>query len=903
MKIAFIVFNIDGMGGTSRSAITQANALAPHQDVRIVSVTRSGDRPHYDIDPRIPVDYLVDVRDPKKPAAVPEGLVPADAAVALHRQESALVPNRWDKQFTALCDVAMEAALPTLDVDVAVTVTPGLLVAGIDLLPDRVVVVHQEHRSSSGRSRGLEPLLNYAPRADVVAMLTPPLEEWLHDQLGPLCPPTVVMPNPLPLGFHPRSRLDNPLILTAGRLVQEKQFPLLVAAFAEIADQVPDWRLRICGTGPERPELVREIRKWGLWDRVELPGGVSDMAAEWAKASVAALTSRTEGFPLVVQEAMAAGVPVASFDSASGPREIIEHEVNGLLVGPQSVAGMSAALLRMTTDAELRQRLGQGALRTARQYDAGALAERWIGIFSEARARRANHGRLTTARRAGEGVSNARRSYLAAGYSSNESVTPAQARHEALTSAVAAARATGADWLVIPPHEGDTTIVVLPMTARDAFLTALVEAHPPAYLSLRDPALNGWHERRGTIADLGTDLRRGMTTAVCIEPWPVVGDRPSLLGQGCTVEVQFWERSVQGDLVGPRRNPYADRMPAEPGHRRGGGRGRQGPDAAADGDAHRGRGPVPRRRRLHLGRRQRPGLERRARAAAGRRHRHRPEPGVQRPGPVHRARRAALLLPQHPPLRAVGTPDPPGHRRSGPRLAGHRPPDGQPRRPRADPPGRRRCRRSTPTRSRRPCTGSTGWPSTSSTSTTTSCSGGRCARRRCSPRPASSATYFSPMTIGLTDAPDAAPFLKAAWNNRALLQDAFGAVTTRNLAHAPYAHRVSVLQELHERFPEPLAATARSPFRSDTDVSTLSSLAQHYALLTGKAYAAEPSLTFVNLSNADVDRQLARVLDRDQDFICLADHHDHAMSVEQLDALLADFYRDYFPVAAPWEKG
>ena len=121
------------------------------------------------------------------------------------------------------------------------------------------------------------------------------------------------------------------------------------------------------------------------------------MAAEWAKASVAALTSRTEGFPLVVQEAMAAGVPVASFDSASGPREIIEHEVNGLLVGPQSVAGMSAALLRLTTDAELRQRLGQGALRTARQYDAGALAERWIGIFSEARARRANQGRLTTA--------------------------------------------------------------------------------------------------------------------------------------------------------------------------------------------------------------------------------------------------------------------------------------------------------------------------------------------------------------------------------------------------------------------------------------------------------------------------------------------------------------------------
>ncbi len=890
MKIAFIVFNIDGMGGTSRSAITQANALVPHQDVRIVSVTRSAAAPHYDIDERIGVEYLVDVRDPKHPRAVTEGLVEPDRALNLHRSESALVPNRWDKQFTALCDVAMEAALPTLDVDVAVTVTPGLLVAGVDLLPDRVVVVHQEHRSSSGRSKGLEPLLNYAPRADVVAMLTPPLAEWLHDQLGELCPPTVVMPNPLPLEFHPRSRLDHPLILTAGRLVLEKQFKLLIAAFAEIADQVPDWRLRICGTGPERADLVREIRKWGLWDRVELPGGVTDMAAEWAKASVAALTSRTEGFPLVVQEAMAAGVPVASFDSASGPREIIEHEVNGLLVGPQSVAGMSAALLRLTTDAELRARLGQGALRTSRQYDAGALAERWIGIFSEARARRGTLGRLTV--RTGDRAASAaeRRRDPVTG------VTPAQARHEALTLAVQAAKATGADWLVIPPHETDTTIVVLPMTVRDAFLAALVDGDPPAYLSLRDPELNGWHERRGSIERLGTDLRRGMTSTVCLEPWP-----EGVLSQGCTIEVQFWERSVGGELVGPRRNPYADRMPV----------GLDTVEVEVEGvtvptlplmaapTVGECRFPVDvvytwvdgsdpawnaaREQRLAgvTGTAQTRESSGQARFLAhdelrySFRSLHLFAPWVRRIHLVTAGQVPDWLDAGHPMVNVVdhsqilpadGLPtfnshaiETSLHRIEG--LAEHFVyfnDDfllGRPVRPE-----------------------------------TFFTAAGLCA------------TYFSPMTIGLTDAPDAAPFLKAAWNNRALLQDAFGAVTTRNLAHAPYAHRVSVLEELTERFAEPLAATARSPFRSDTDVSTLSSLAQHYALLTGRAHAVEPSLTFVNLSNADVDRQLATAAARDQDFICLADHHDHALSLEQLDALLADFYREYFPVAAPWEK-
>ncbi len=100
------------------------------------------------------------------------------------------------------------------------------------------------------------------------------------------------------------------------------------------------------------------------------------------------------------------------------------------------------------------------------------------------------------------------------------------------------------------------------------------------------------------------------------------------------------------------------------------------------------------------------------------------------------------------------------------------------------------------------------------------------------------AVWFSPNTIGLDETPDAPPYLKAAWNNRRLLQDAFGAVVTDNLAHAPYPHRRSVLEEIERRFPAEVAATARSPFRSDTDLSLLSSFAQHYGLLTGSAYVA-----------------------------------------------------------------
>ena len=164
------------------------------------------------------------------------------------------------------------------------------------------------------------------------------------------------------------------------------------------------------------------------------------------------------------------------------------------------------------------------------------------------------------------------------------------------------------------------------------------------------------------------------------------------------------------------------------------------------------------------------------------------------------------------------------------------------------------------------------------------------------------ATFLAPTTIGLTDLPDSPPYLKAAWNNRRLLQGAFNRVLTHNLAHVPYPHRRFVLEGLTERFPDALAATARSPFRSDTDVSTLSSLAQHYGLMTGTSFVGEASRAYVNLSNSDLDWQLKKTLQREQDFICLADHHDHALNPVRLNRTLRAFMEAYFPVPAPWER-
>ena len=162
------------------------------------------------------------------------------------------------------------------------------------------------------------------------------------------------------------------------------------------------------------------------------------------------------------------------------------------------------------------------------------------------------------------------------------------------------------------------------------------------------------------------------------------------------------------------------------------------------------------------------------------------------------------------------------------------------------------------------------------------------------------ATYFSPMTIGLTDArtrlrssrPRGTTGAAAGRVRRgdhpqpgacAVRPPGLGARgADRALRRAARRDRAVAVPVRHRRLDAELAGPAlRAAHR--------------------RAHVVEPSLAFVNLSNADVDRQLSGV-GRDQDFICLADHHDHALSIDQLDALLDDFYRDYFPVAAPWEK-
>jgi glycosyltransferase involved in cell wall biosynthesis len=166
-------------------------------------------------------------------------------------------------------------------------------------------------------------------------------------------------------------------------LVPEKGFELLIRAFAGCIANHRDWDLAIFGDGPEREALQSLAARLGIAGSVQFGGLVRETAAELAASEIFALSSKFEGFPNVLLEAMSCGTPVVSFDCPSGPSEIIRDGFDGLIVPPGDVNLFSAALARLMSDSALRAQLGNNARTSVERYSAEKISAMWSGLFAE----------------------------------------------------------------------------------------------------------------------------------------------------------------------------------------------------------------------------------------------------------------------------------------------------------------------------------------------------------------------------------------------------------------------------------------------------------------------------------------------------------------------------------------
>ncbi|MDQ0953597.1 glycosyltransferase involved in cell wall biosynthesis [Streptomyces phaeochromogenes] len=376
MQISFLIHNAYGIGGTIRTTYNLANTLAEQHDVEIVSVLRHRDEPVFALDPRVRARHLVDIR-PNSPGY--EGDDPA------YRTPAQVFPRgevRYD-QYSALTDRRIADHLSKVDSDVVIGTRPGLNVHLARETRRGPLRVGQEHLTLDTHSESLRTELRGAyPRLDALTTTTEADAGAYRKKMRLPGVHVEAVPNPVPEpGIEPADG-SGKWVVAAGRLAPVKRYDLLIKAFDRVREQRPDWRLRIYGGGKQKDKLRRLIDELGLYNHVLLMGPAHPIEPEWAKGSIAAVTSSLESFGMTIVEAMRCGLPVVSTDCPHGPGEIIDNGVDGRLVPVGNVGAIAGGLLELINNDELRQQMAHAALKDSARFDPARIAERYESIFA-----------------------------------------------------------------------------------------------------------------------------------------------------------------------------------------------------------------------------------------------------------------------------------------------------------------------------------------------------------------------------------------------------------------------------------------------------------------------------------------------------------------------------------------
>lgn len=380
MKITFLIHNVYGIGGTIRTTLNLASALADGHEVTVVSMLRHRARPRFAIDPRVTLVPLVDIR--------PDA---ADAADPLLHEPARVFPaaEKRYKQYSRLTDQRAEQYPRTCDADVIIGTRPGVNVYLARFGPAGALRIAQEHLTHDGHSKKLRAhLARWYRDLDAVVTMTEADAAVYRSKMRLPGVRVLAVPNSVPdLGLPPVDGTAK-VIAAAGRLVPAKRFDLLLEAFAEVAAKHPDWTLRIYGAGNDQQRLQQLIDRQDLGGHAELMGAVSPIEAEFAKASIVASASDAESFGMTLVEAMRCGVPVVATDCPLGPAEIIHDGVDGRLIPMGDRQALTAALCDLIADEPGRRRMGQAARRAAERFDPAHVARVYEELFADLTATR-----------------------------------------------------------------------------------------------------------------------------------------------------------------------------------------------------------------------------------------------------------------------------------------------------------------------------------------------------------------------------------------------------------------------------------------------------------------------------------------------------------------------------------
>ena len=351
-SICFFVGNINHSGGTERVAIVIANALAEKgYQVSILSLWQ-GDQPFFSLSASIVLGSLYKERRRftfRYPAV----------AFKLRRYVK-------ENKINVLVDVESMLALYSV---------PALGFTDIR----HITWEHFNFKSNLGlRSRQLARLVA-ARFSDVVVTLTERDRQfWVNGTSAKA--KIVTIPNPVPFELpEVNYDADSKIALAVGRLTYQKGFDMLIEAWAKVAHHAPGWKLRIVGSGEDEVPLKDQAARLNVQPCIEFIPNTSDVHKHYQEAAFYCLSSRYEGFPMVLLEAQAYGLPIVAFDCDTGPAEIVNSD-SGVLVSASEIELFSKGVLKLINSCKLS--MSQSSKKNIRKYSKSAVLIKWEKVLN-----------------------------------------------------------------------------------------------------------------------------------------------------------------------------------------------------------------------------------------------------------------------------------------------------------------------------------------------------------------------------------------------------------------------------------------------------------------------------------------------------------------------------------------
>ena len=373
MKIVYVIDSLASKGGAERIVSDKLNYMAEHYSYDVYVITC------YQNQQKDPNTYYLS-----------EKVSQINLNISYYRQYRYRYPHRLWVKWTIYRRLIQLLKDTVRQIDPDVLVALGYFMADVVTgIPCRAVKLVESHdaRSFSMLGKGekrsflskayMELYRKYYLRqverqADMIVTLSDAeAKEWMKAKRVEVIPNFTVMP------VWRQSTCQNKRVMAAGRLEWQKGFDRLIASWAIVHDKHPDWHLHIFGSGTMQHQLTELIAFHGLEEVITIHPYTSAIYKEYSDSSIFALSSRFEGFGLVLLEAMQSGLPCVTFDCPFGPSEVVVDNHTGFVVDKGDVATFADKLCCLIEDESLRKRFSEASVERAKHYDVEKVMNRW----------------------------------------------------------------------------------------------------------------------------------------------------------------------------------------------------------------------------------------------------------------------------------------------------------------------------------------------------------------------------------------------------------------------------------------------------------------------------------------------------------------------------------------------